>query len=361
MNGLFRTQLEDGIMGMDNRKGAFWLQLLDHYKSNGYDESTRDTSSFDPAQFSLCYDHQPMSQDLVPGVGAGALTLGGTDPLLHNTDMVYAENITPHAGWYTVRIKAMFLRTKGGTLSEPYAAAGDDASAAVKYIRVEAQEDAMNGQSDKGKGVIVDSGTTDTYLPQALKDAFDEAWRSAPATNGVSYHNNPVQLTPDEVQSLPTILLVLQGHAGSVENSNDDAVGIAKSHEQMLEGQNKDAVSPSDIVVAIPPTHYMEASRTYPGKYTARVYFTERMGAQSILGSNVLMGHEVNFDISQGRIGFSESHCDYSRYIKERDAVLQQQGEKKGEKAEEEPVSRVAKTHNADGANELTASGWTRI
>ena len=32
------------------------------------------------------------------------------------------------------------------------------------------------------------------------------------------------------------------------------------------------------------------------------------------------MGHEVNFDIGRGRIGFAESHCNYERYVQERDA-----------------------------------------
>ena len=69
--------------------------------------------------------------DLQPGVGLGALTLGGTDPLLHNTYMVFAENITPLGGWYIVHIKAMFLWTKGGTLSKSYQ--GDE-GATVKYL-----------------------------------------------------------------------------------------------------------------------------------------------------------------------------------------------------------------------------------
>mmetsp|Transcript_21357 Transcript_21357/g.39249 ORF Transcript_21357/g.39249 Transcript_21357/m.39249 type:complete len:317 (+) Transcript_21357:2-952(+) len=64
VTGLFQTQLEDGIMGMDNRKGAFWLQLHEHYKRNGYHavppeenekqpgDNTNDNVVFDPTQFS---------------------------------------------------------------------------------------------------------------------------------------------------------------------------------------------------------------------------------------------------------------------------------------------------------------------
>mmetsp|Transcript_5733 Transcript_5733/g.9024 ORF Transcript_5733/g.9024 Transcript_5733/m.9024 type:complete len:155 (+) Transcript_5733:1239-1703(+) len=64
VTGLFQTQLKDGIMGMDNRKGAFWLQLHEHYKRNGYHavppeenekqpgDNTNDNVVFDPTQFS---------------------------------------------------------------------------------------------------------------------------------------------------------------------------------------------------------------------------------------------------------------------------------------------------------------------
>ena len=89
VKGLFSTQLEDGIVGMDNRPGSFWLQLHDHYKKNGYTQE--EGNSFDPAQFSLCYDRQPLSLDLRSGVGSGQLTLGGSDPLLHHTPMVFVS------------------------------------------------------------------------------------------------------------------------------------------------------------------------------------------------------------------------------------------------------------------------------
>jgi len=318
-------------------------------------------------------DHQPLSIDLRPGVGSGALTLGGTDPLLHNTAMVFAENITPLGGWYPVRIKAMFLRTKGGTLSEPY----QDEKTVVEYLRVNAKEDVLNGSPDKSKGVIIDSGTTDTYLPQGLKAAFDEAWKMALGSDSSAtskYHNNPTKMTPEEVESLPTILLVLKGHSSSNAN-NENAIGMTRSHKDMFkESQSSEPISKSDVVVAIPPTHYMEESRGKTGTYTARVYFTERYGAQSILGSNVLMGHEVNFDIGRGRIGFAESHCDYSRYVEERDA--KQQEEVVQRQQEDDIISRVAQNSaneenkNSDGAREedsmthmesdLAASGWAR-
>ncbi|KAL7537496.1 hypothetical protein ACHAWF_005786, partial [Thalassiosira exigua] len=324
VTGLFRTQLEDGIMGMDNRRGAFWLQLRKHYERNGYSASKvrdrrleagaedvgpgpeGDAAAFDPAQFSLCYDRQPLSLDLTPGVGSGALTLGGTDRLLHLTKMAYAENVAPHGGWYPVRIKALFLRSGGGTLAV-------HPPSDAPYVRVQAEESIINGSPQASHGVIVDSGTTDSYLPQALKAPFEAAWREVMGEDQ-PYHNNARDLTPEQVNSFPTILLVLKGHE---TNSPDDAdaAGLARNHHQMMDSKDPAVVDAVDVVVAIPPAHYLEGSRRDTGKYTARVYFTERYGQQSILGSNFLMGHEVNFDVGKGRIGFAESHCDYERYL----------------------------------------------
>ncbi len=376
-------------MGMDNRKGAFWLQLHDHYKQNGYvpeDNTSGEITPFDPAQFSLCYDRQPLSaEELIAGLGAGALTLGGTDPLLHNTDMVFAANITPQGGWYAVRVKAMFLRTNGGTLSEP-PTQGD-----VQYVRVPAKEDALNGNPDKSRGVILDSGTTDTYLPLALRAPFEEAWTQAlgDTADGVSskYHNNAREMTHDQVKSLPTILVVLHGHEQSITDQNVNAIGMTTSHESMFVEQEEpregiEPVRKSDVIIAIPPEHYMEESHKEPGKFTARIYFTERYGAQAILGSNVLMGHEVLFDNRNGRIGIAESHCDYSRYVEERDEVRRQQQQHEQQQSGEEAVAvednaqqqqQTKEKETSDGSSgseegreepgmgaDLAASGWAR-
>lgn len=312
------------------------MQLRDHYKkmnakvdvSNVADNDAangnenRDIKSdifFDPSQFSLCYGRQSLSTSVPTAtVGSGALTLGGTDPFLHLTTMVYATNVTPLGGWFAVRIKAIFLR------------ANDE----KKYVRVQAIEDDLNGSSDDGKGVIIDSGTTDTYLPLALEQPFQDAWEQALGEAeggeviGAKYDNNPRYLTPEEANSLPTILVVIHGHEPSNRHiKSGDVVGLARSHVEMFnqlpttqDNSSNTLISENDVVVAIPPNHYMEESILHPGRYAARFYFTERTGAQPILGSNFILGHNVHFDNHANRIGFAESHCDYSNYLEKRDA-----------------------------------------
>jgi hypothetical protein len=333
---------------MDHRAGSFWMQLRDQYdkieeatisdaaaaaaaaadddatdgggggpKEGGSTNSKFEQVVFDPSQFSLCYGR--------PSGGSGALTLGGSDKFLHLTPMTYAMNVSPEGGWYAVRIKAIFLRSNH-----------DDRR---QYVRVQANEDALNGSPDDGKGVIVDSGTTDTYLPLVLDQPFKAAWKQVlgggdgEAVGVKDYDNNPTYMTAEEVNSLPEIVVVLRGHEPSNTNVKiGDAIGLASSHAEMStqlppnnNGSPSDLpiIADTDVVVIVPPTHYMEESMLHPGRYAARFYLTERTGSQPILGSNFIMGHDVHFDNGQGnRIGFAESDCDYSNYLEKSNNVL---------------------------------------
>ncbi len=344
---------------MDNRDGSFWMQLRDHYKNNR--KSPEDLHDFDPSQFALCYDRQPISSDLSSGVGSGALTLGGSDSLMHSTPMVYADNVSPNMGWYTVHVKGMFLRSKGGSLSEP--------AKNSRYVRVDADETTLNGNTGSNRGIIVDSGTTDSYLPSNLKPAFVEAWKEVLRDPNAEYHNNYIEMTAEQVKTLPTILVVLQGHKSGSAQTNDFAVGMTghPSHADMFNSitdKNPLTISKNDVVVAIPPEHYMEESHSSPGTWTARIYFTERFGQQSIFGSSFMMGHEILFDNSSGRVGFSESHCDYSRYMEERNLMLEQirqEGTSNKDNAVttvEKEQKEVVNSAQLEGQDNLHASGW---
>jgi hypothetical protein len=72
-------------------------------------------------------------------------------------------------------------------------AMGGDAFVDARYLRVHASEELLN----RGiAGVIVDYGTTDTYLPLAVGVPFLEAWEEA---LGAPYDNEPSKMTPEEV------------------------------------------------------------------------------------------------------------------------------------------------------------------
>lgn len=60
-------------------------------------------------------------------------------------------------------------------------------------------------QYNRGQGTIVDSGTTDTYLPRAASDAFSRAFRTA---TGKFYSSNSMTMSQAEFEKLPDIVFV---------------------------------------------------------------------------------------------------------------------------------------------------------
>jgi hypothetical protein len=73
-----------------------------------------------------------------------------------------------------------------------------------------------------------------------------------------------------------------------------------------------DPKNPYDVLLAIPPSHYMEYDDKEK-KYIARFYVDE--GAGSVLGANAMMGHDVYFDIDSQVVGWAESDCNYHELV----------------------------------------------
>ena len=59
--------------------------------------------------------------------------------------------------------------------------------------------------------------------------------------------------------------------------------------------------------VEFPPKNYMEAVVNQHGKYIPRLYLQERSGG--VIGANMMIGHNVIFDIENHRVGFARSDC----------------------------------------------------
>jgi hypothetical protein len=250
------------------------------------------------------------------GVLAGSLTIGGTSIELDTSPMVYAKNIQPF-GWYTVYINNIYLSTNGGTSflfnkpiieSESKSIEDDNNNIIHKIINTFNRETV-----NKGRGVIVDSGTTDTYISSSIRDEFCTLWKKV--TGGKEYSNGAMYLTQKQLKSLPTLLIQLQGTgptaAGSTTEEQDDGYG----------NNNDDIIRPvigqvgyldverwSDVLLSIPATSYMEYSPTLK-VYVSRLFFTETRGG--VLGANSMQGHNVLFDWQHSRIGFAQSSCNY--------------------------------------------------
>lgn len=227
--GLFRTQHVDGIMGMSALPGTLPFQLFAARKTQ-----TR--------AFSMCFR-----------LGGGVLSLGGLNPAADPALLVFARARVLSSGWYSVRLKEILFETQGVLRS-----LGEEVRRA-------------NG----GKGVIVDSGTTDTYLPYYLRGRFEALFESC---SGLKYSTKRMALSDAQLLSLPTLVFRLEG-AGQ-----------------------------TDANVRVRPDAYLE--RLGQGVYAGRVFVTENSGA--VLGANVMTGHEVVFDPDGARVGFAESACDLS-------------------------------------------------
>ena len=285
LTGLFIEQLADGIMGMSATETTLPKQLYD-------------AKIIEHNMFSMCFSRNVKHEK--DGITAGVLTLGGVDERLQRSPMVYAHaQIDAYHGWYAVHVKRFWLRKNGG-LSAKAGIQIDKGGHPGKlqkpqFTLVSKDEKMMN----TGSGIIVDSGTTDSYFSRSLKKPFENAFK---AMTGMSYSNRRMTLTKEQVLELPTILIQMTPHDLQAYDTSMDANSVVG-----LAGKGLSPEYPQDIIIAIPPTHYMEYT---DGKsYTPRVYFSESSGG--VLGANAMMNHDVSFDWENRRVGFSESTCDY--------------------------------------------------
>ncbi len=278
LTGLFKTQLADGIMGMNSRPEAYWSQM---YR----------TGKLEDQQFSLCYSRSPIAER--KGTEAGALTLGGIDERFHATPLVFTSGASSgRDGFFSVRVRRIWLRD--GSAGESAQSTKANPSEGVKALEV--SDTILNTG-----GIIVDSGTTDTYWNSGIAAAFRKVFQELA---GRQHSNTELSLTHEQLLALPTILFQLE--------SSEDANPGAQFYQTPGFAGSLDSKHPYDIILAFPPSHYMEYDPEHD-KYTSRFYVTESRG--SVLGANAMMGHSILFDVDNDRIGWAESDCNYTRIV----------------------------------------------
>lgn len=265
--GLFQSQLADGIMGMSNAIESLPSQLL----SQGMTTS---------GVFALCFR-----------IGGGILTLGGIDQRIHTkhnkiTFLALDKNKSIETGWYHVYlndIRMVNSHTKSTTDN--------------KKVSLSIGMDKSHYLNDRG--TILDSGTTDTYLPSSIKPKFEEIFTSI--SHGIPYIDpttsattdtgpNSFTLTPNQRASLPTLYFQFQG----LDKDNNNAM----------------------VEIEMPVESYLE--QINESTYVFRIVFTEKMG-NVVLGSNFMMNYNVLFDVEGkgevgGRIGMAKSTCNYDEF-----------------------------------------------
>jgi hypothetical protein len=232
--GLFRTQLADGIMGMAMAIDTLPSQLVEQKvaKSN---------------IFAMCFR-----------VGGGIMTIGGVDQRIHTKSGVLYAKIRETDGWYTVSLLDVQLQNQGSSRSKT--SLGFDKNV-----------------YNSGKGPIVDSGTTDTYLPQQVKAQFTKVFEDL---SGKPFSSGNIKLSDAELAKMPDVVFTLEGTDGK----------------------------PFDVVM--PFTNYID--KVGDQTYAFRIYLTEGQGA--VLGANFMNGYNVIFDKANRRVGFARSDCMYEEY-----------------------------------------------
>lgn len=228
--GLFKEQYADGIMGL-----SMYTQTLagTFYQYN----------SIPNESFSLCFNK----------VG-GHLAFGGTVQN-HLSPMQFTPFAKKNTWYYSVTVNSVYV----GSHKLP--------GVFMQYM-------------NDFKGTIVDSGTTDTFLPRKIAKPFINAWEGI---SGKRYTNNLQLFTYEEFRKLPAIIFELDG-------------GLRWEVE---------------------PLNYMEdvsdntrlSQTPWHGKrgFISRIYVTEPKGA--VLGSNAMMNHDIYFDIANRRLGVAKASC----------------------------------------------------
>ncbi|KAL4127948.1 hypothetical protein PRIC2_006944 [Phytophthora ramorum] len=225
--GLFITQKENGIMGLGRHRSTVMSYML---------SAGRITQNL----FTLCF----------AGDG-GELVFGGVDYSHHTSNVGYTPLLDDKSAYYPVHVKD--IRLNGVSL-------GIDA-----------------GTINSGRGIIVDSGTTDTFFDAKGQRSFLNAFKNA--AGGRAYNEKSMKLTTDELASLPTISIILSG----------------------MKGDGTD-----DIQLDVPASQYLTPSDD-DGSYYGNFHFSERSGG--VLGASTMVGFDVIFDAENKRVGFAESDC----------------------------------------------------
>jgi hypothetical protein len=191
--------------------------------------------------------------------GGGIMTVGGVDQRIHTKSGVFYAGIRSQDGWFTVTL--MDVQMTDSRAGNARTSVGVD-----------------QGKYNSGKGPIVDSGTTDTYLPSAVAANFKKLFKEI---SGVTFSNANIALTEQDLIRMPDLVFVLKGEDGSTFD------------------------------VLMPWTNYID--KVGENKYAFRIYLTEGSGA--VLGANFMNGYNVIFDHDHKRVGFAKSDCKYEDFV----------------------------------------------
>ncbi|OWZ24289.1 Aspartyl protease [Phytophthora megakarya] len=226
--GLFVTQVADGIMGLSNTENHIVAKL---HRENKIANNL----------FSLCFTEN-----------GGTMSVGQSHKAAHRGEVSYAKVIADRSAGHFYNVHMKDIRIGGKSIN-----AKEEAFARGHYI--------------------VDSGTTDSYLPRLMKTEFLQAFK---AVSGRDYQvgSSCKGFTNEDLASLPTIQLVMEAYGD--ENA--------------------------EVILDVPPEQYLIDTN---GAYCGGIYLSENSGG--VIGANLMMNRDVIFDLGNQRVGFVDADCAY--------------------------------------------------
>jgi len=284
VSGAFRGQLADGIMGMDKGRAALWRQW------QKADPSKRKQA------FSLCFS-RPNTFPSDDGTSAGALSLGGTNPVLHQTPMVFATMPSPGSYRFRVNVRHVYMQEAG--------------SEDIQRLGYSSVSDLHLGTT------IIDSGTTDSLFGHSFGNYFKSMFEELA---GKEYTTSIQSMTLKDVATYPTLIFQL---AGDVKLNKQ----VDKSNSNSRLAGSVDPDHPYDVLLYVPPEHYFEAANTQETAFASRFMFGASNRNTNVMGANIMVGHDVLFDVDQHVIGWSESTCNYKQGLKKQGIHVQDKNE----------------------------------
>lgn len=251
-------------------------------------------------RFSLCFTHSELVSK--KGVSAGTMSLGGADPTMHSSTMVYAENI-PSNDWFSIKVQNMYLKHPK-KMDEIEGSSDFIRNATARLLLIDdhpVQKLDFNPELLSIGGVILDSGTTESYFPPYVKVPFVNAFKELMGFDFIPQVTKESNITVEA--HYPTIIIQLKA-AIQVEDSE-----LMEDNGNPFRGLagTLDLDHPNDVILEIPPDHYMLWS-TKAQAFTNRFHMDDSSSV-GVLGANSMYGNDILFDVDKNRIGIAKSNC----------------------------------------------------
>ncbi|CAI5730588.1 unnamed protein product [Peronospora destructor] len=226
--GLFVSQVADGIMGLSNSEHHIIAKLYREMKISSN-------------LFSLCFVED-----------GGTMSVGQPHTLAHRGNISYVKLIPDRSDTHLYSVHMTDVRIGGKSINAD-------------------EEDFNRGH------FIVDSGTTDSYLPLRMRTKFMTLFKKV---SGRDYQTGQSceGYTNEDLASLPPIQLVME------------AIGDEKG----------------EVVLNIPPEQYLMRTG---GHFCGNIYLSENSGG--VIGASLMMNRDVIFDNGNQRVGFVDADCAY--------------------------------------------------